>query len=301
MSVQDGGLSLKQESDSPEHSQGMTTQPATRPHWTEITSVAINLVLAIAAIVALYIYHGQLTEMRKATKATQIAAEAARDSAKAATDTLKEIRAGGTDTHDLAVQAKNQADATKTVADRALAQTNATNELARQAKRSADATQSALSVGRDNLQLARSALRIQERPWMAITRTVSLDGGTFKAKSVASNSGKSPAFQVTCRGRWSLRPPQPLLPAMYTDDVTRTIVMPGGTFETSEAAYTPETHELNKITQGFQPLYYFGEVEYEDVFTSENTDHKPHITHFCGFWEWKSKKMWDCPFYNGAD
>jgi hypothetical protein len=80
--------------------------------------VIMNVVIAL-------IYFGQLREMRKATKASEKAATAAASAADTADKTLKEIRVGGTDTHELAVQAKNQADRTKDVADRALAQANA--------------------------------------------------------------------------------------------------------------------------------------------------------------------------------
>jgi len=65
--------------------------------------VILNLVIAV-------IYYGQLKEMRRATRASAKAADAAASAADTADNTLKEIRAGGTDTHELAIQAKNQAD-----------------------------------------------------------------------------------------------------------------------------------------------------------------------------------------------
>jgi hypothetical protein len=73
--------------------------------------VILNFIIAL-------IYYGQLQQMRKSTNAATSAADTA-------DKTLKEIRAGSGDTHELAVQAKNQADRTKDIADRALAQAKA--------------------------------------------------------------------------------------------------------------------------------------------------------------------------------
>ena len=56
--------------------------------WVEVWQLVVNGVLALIGIIALIIYNGQLKEMRKATKATQVAAEAAKKSADTAADTL---------------------------------------------------------------------------------------------------------------------------------------------------------------------------------------------------------------------
>jgi hypothetical protein len=78
-------------------------------------SIILNAVIAL-------IYFGQLKQMRISTQAAESAANTA-------AQTLKEIRASSTDTHELAVQAKNQADRTKDIANRALIQASATNKL----------------------------------------------------------------------------------------------------------------------------------------------------------------------------
>src|SRR5258708_29041415 len=133
-----------------------------------VATIVINTVIAL-------IYYGQLKEMRKAT-------EAATKSANAADATLKEIRQGGTDTHELAVQAKNKADAAKTQSDSTKAvalsgvkQATPTNKLAFESSRSADAavtnskaTQTAVVTGQKNLLLAERVLFVQERPWLCI-------------------------------------------------------------------------------------------------------------------------------------
>jgi hypothetical protein len=124
--------------------------------------------------------------MRRATGASEKAATAAASAADTADKTLKEIRAGGTDTHELAVQAKNQADRTKDVADRALAQANATDELVRQAKRSGDIAAT------------------DQRPWIGVSGfqcegcSTDADGTLTVGRLVLviTNTGKTPAVRV---------------------------------------------------------------------------------------------------------
>lgn len=57
--------------------------------WVEFAQIGSNVVLAIVGIIALCIYNGQLTEMRKASKAAQDSADAATSAAKTADATLK--------------------------------------------------------------------------------------------------------------------------------------------------------------------------------------------------------------------
>lgn len=57
--------------------------------WVEIGQFAVNSALAVIGIIALSIYHGQLKEMRKATRATQVAAQAAKKSADTAASQLE--------------------------------------------------------------------------------------------------------------------------------------------------------------------------------------------------------------------
>ncbi len=101
------------------------------PPWIE-AACAILLVL----ITGFYTFYAA-----RQANAAKKAAMAAFDAAVTAKNTLIEIQKGGTDTHELAVQAKNQADRTKDIAERTLAQATATNILAEQAKRSANIAQ----------------------------------------------------------------------------------------------------------------------------------------------------------------
>jgi hypothetical protein len=84
--------------------------------------------------------------------------------------TLYEVIAGGTDTHDLAVQAKNQADAAKTLALAAGTQADVANQT----------------------------MQVDQRPWMNITvgRAAMIDGRPISIPARIVNSGKTPAFNV---------------------------------------------------------------------------------------------------------
>jgi hypothetical protein len=72
-----------------------------------------SLIVSILTLISLIIYawftHGQLVEMRKTTRAAQDASYAACVNAQIARGTLIEMRAGGTDTHNLALSSIAQA------------------------------------------------------------------------------------------------------------------------------------------------------------------------------------------------
>jgi hypothetical protein len=170
----------------------------TGEHWlirVGAAGVIMNVVIAL-------IYYGQLTEMRKATRASEKAAAAAASAADTADKTLKEVRASSTDTHELSVQAKNQADRTKDVADRALTQAQATNELARQAKRSAEANKESADAAKIAANIAAAQLELAERPWVDASividgpLTFTVNGLNIPLKLTLRNTGHSPAQSV---------------------------------------------------------------------------------------------------------
>jgi hypothetical protein len=57
--------------------QNVNTELAREFRWVEVARIASNVVLAVVGIVALCIYYGQLSEMRKSSQASQDAAHAA--------------------------------------------------------------------------------------------------------------------------------------------------------------------------------------------------------------------------------
>ena len=147
-----------------------------------VASVLVNI--AIAAI-----YYGQLGEMRRAT-------EAATKSANAADATLKEIRAGGTDTHDLAVAAKAQAAAAQAQSEQAERQVKGIQAMATETGRQADIARQALRFNKESADEDR-------RPWISIADIYSDNAietaERFKVGAVRiaiHNSGKTPAIKV---------------------------------------------------------------------------------------------------------
>jgi len=168
-------------------------------NWPQIIEAMCAVLLVF--ITAFYTYYSR----RQAVAAIN-AANAAKSAATTADETLKEIRKGGNDTHDLAQAAKDQADATKKVAERALAQANATNALARQAKRSADIADRAMAA---NIESASE----DRRSWVGL-RDFRCDGCTSDADGtliigemfgVMENTGKTPAIQMVVSAVWTDR------------------------------------------------------------------------------------------------
>jgi len=163
----------------------------------EIALILINALLLITTIVIARIYSGQLDEMRKAT-------DAATKSANAADATLKEIRQGGTDTHELAVQAKNQADAAKAQSEQAGKQVEGIKSLANEARHQAD-------ISRDAMNASLESADQDRRPWVGLpnfqcNECTSNAQGTLSIGSmfgIMENSGKTPAIHMIVNAAWT--------------------------------------------------------------------------------------------------
>jgi len=120
-----------------------------RPHWAD-TAIAVFTGLMLITYVTSNYFSCQQFRLTKRT--------------------LEEVQRGGTDTHELAVQARNQADRTKDIADRALAQAASTNELARQARRSADAAKAqAIETGK-LAKLTQDSLDVSQKAYVTVGR-----------------------------------------------------------------------------------------------------------------------------------
>jgi len=76
-----------------ENEEHLTGELTRRFRWVEITQIGSSIVLAVVGVIALYIYSGQLTEMRKSTKAAQDAADAAKESVDLARKQMEDISA----------------------------------------------------------------------------------------------------------------------------------------------------------------------------------------------------------------
>ncbi len=230
----------------------------------------------------------------------------------------REMKEGGKDTHDLALQAKSQAEtagkqadaakatatSTTSLSQSALDQARATNTLAAETRRLAAASEGALKVGRQSLQLAEDSLRVQERPWVGIARlTGSFDELQLKAVVSFMNFGKSPAFDITLKSSWRTVQPLPsqLYPLALLSGGSKAVLMPQGTKEAEAATYKLSPRDAAFVSQGVEKIYFFGEITYKDMFSHKDPGSRPHSTRFCGYWDPKSKGFLDCSEYNEAD
>ena len=109
--------------------------------------------------------------------------------------TLYFVITGGTDTHELAVQAKNQADRMKDLADRMKDQADRTKTIANQAIVQADAAASAA-------QIAAETLEVTQRPWITQVAEIgapvmfSVNGASITFLFTLDNVGHTPAEKV---------------------------------------------------------------------------------------------------------
>jgi len=144
--------------------------------------------LVINTIIAL-IYYGQLKEMRKATQYAGVAA-------KAATDTLNEVRAGSTDTHKLAEAADTQS-------KQAIEQTQIMGKSITKTDNLVTATNRLANSSDIQSRINAKELELSERPWVffdaSITSPLTFDssGARVGVRIVSRNTGHSPAAGIS--------------------------------------------------------------------------------------------------------
>jgi hypothetical protein len=115
--------------------------------------------------------------------------------------TLIEVVLGGSDTHELAVQAKNQADRMKDLADRMKDQADRTKTIADQAIIQAGAAKSAAETASTSLKQSRKVFSTEQRPYLVsdvpgFVQTSIVAGQGITASVTVRNIGKTPARKV---------------------------------------------------------------------------------------------------------
>lgn len=111
--------------------------------------------------------------------------------------TLYEVIEGGTDTHELAVQAKKQADAAKKLADRMKDQADRTKTIADQAIMQATAASSLAKTASGTLAVMKTDLR----PYLfALNGPIQKYGDRLAVSITEVNYGKTPALHVAAKG-----------------------------------------------------------------------------------------------------
>lgn len=202
------------------------------------------------------------------TAASKQSADAATKAAQIASDTLEELRKGGTDTHDLALAAKTQADSTREIATRA-------GEQSVNLAKSADGAKAAAKTAEDTLRLTtRADISIESflltNPPIEVGKTVMLEvtlrnTGRFTAKqfvidSVAELRNSAPVA-VSREGQRHGGP-------MDIPEGTRKVVIDAGRFSAIDAG------RFSAIDREFglppkESLYIYGTFSYFDGYADE--------------------------------
>ena len=217
---------------------------------------------------------------------------------------LKEMQRGGTDTHELAVQAKNQADRTKDVADQMKLQADRTKDMADQAKNQATATNNLARSANRQANIAADTLAAHERPWIGYDHINIPDkiakGSTASSSLIYKNWGSGPALHVTNEyqisefcGGFPAHPPYNI-----SESETPTMLMPGQVTETGKTSFTaPITDEvLAVIKKPNCGLYVYARITFRD-----KASHL-HWRHFCGKWDSRTDTTFTvCNAYNDGD
>ena len=217
---------------------------------------------------------------------------------------LQEMRAGGQDTHDLAVQAKNQADRTKELAERLKEQTDQTKTMATQAIIQAQSSQSSVRQNEIGLKQYRDANRNEQRAYIVMD-TIGLeqvsDSGPAKmltewawqnpirARIIFRNIGKSPAMgqhgvatvaYVNTQTRDDLIQVGDIVFKRTTLAVPASKpfpsdVGPGQAFIQLSNTLALKKEMIDTMTRTDTALAVSGIVQYQDIFGD------PHETQFC--------------------
>lgn len=194
------------------------------------------------------------------TAASKQSADAATKAAQIASDTLEELRKGGTDTHDLALAAKTQADSTREIATRA-------GEQSVNLAKSADGAKAAAKTAEDTLRLTtRADISIESflltNPPIEVGKTVMLEvtlrnTGRFTAKrfvidSIAELRNSAPVA-VSREGQRHGGP-------MDIPEGTRKVVIDAGRFSAIDGEFGLPPKES---------LYIYGTFSYFDGYADE--------------------------------
>lgn len=189
----------------------------------------------------------------------------------------REIHAGSTDTHDLAVAAKTQADKMKSMSEAAEKIQNAAEGMVTQDQRIADNAQSALDASNKQSKTALDATiaqnRLDERPWIGIGQ---FRVARFEEKKPVTvdiqinNSGKTPALHVTQWIKYKYDTISQLGP-LPSDFISANWQHVGSIPPQGNQVlhiYLPWdiwAGNLNSLTAKRTRLSFFGEISYDDV------------------------------------
>ena len=230
-------------------------------------------------------------------------------------ETLREIKGGGKDTHDLAASAGKQAEAAiaqsqgmEILGLATRAQAIAAIDQVSKLQAGVDESHRLALAAKQSADTAERSLEISERPWVgvvAITLKDNIESGKSPvATMTVQNSGHNPAIHVETEFRMdTICGPFPRRPAYIgaTGKPSRSLLLPGFPLESGETKFRNpigETYVADLVKRDECDLYAFGRITYDE--TINPSIH--HWRHVCGFWQKQTPKtILGCNFYNDGD
>lgn len=202
--------------------------------------------------------------------------------------TLIEVILGGSDTHELAVQAKRQADKMKDVSDAADKIRQSADNLVTQEQRMADNTQNSLNASNSQSKTALDTTiqnaRLDQRAWVTATafrlsEEPTLNKGVTVTVSI-TNTGKTPAIEMVNESTlyfWNGEPPDVIPPALTP--LSKAILAPNilGYSFTTEPLTLQSAAQMDAYTKKTSNIYVRALINYEDTFK------RPHWTKVCAY------------------
>lgn len=216
-----------------------------------------------------------------------------------------EMKKSGSDTHDLAIQAKAQADFAKKQADAAKAESDNTRSLAESAKAQSAATSKLAAAAKHSAEAAQKSLAVAEtanRAWIGIV---------FKIPPFGENKGSQITYLALNTGRGAVLttfsgaaetpyaefPTHPNYPPNYGSTKPSHALLVPNMVETGHfpsQILTPA--QIQAVKDGTVTLYVYAEVDYVDI--QSNTT---HVTHACSFYVPSTNEFQACYGYNDAN
>lgn len=251
------------------------------PNWTDKTVAFFTCLLFVTAVIQGFIFYEQWREMHAGGTDTHdlaLAAKAQADEAKAQVNKLEESLKK---TDALISEAKVQANASREEADE-------TNKLAIQATRSANYAQQAIKTAVD-----------AERPWVGVnfySVEPFVEGKPAKISIRFTNSGKRPATASIYYGvrEYVSLPVEPLPELNVSSSVA--FLLPGATSDAQMDFNVPDGMFV-RLKREKKIFFVLAEIVYKDVGTND-----AYITHFCAYYDPSNKniKFPLCTRYNEA-
>lgn len=198
---------------------------------------------------------------------------------------------------------------TKTLRDQAMGDAASASLSAVQTQDQLRIAQKQANSARDTITTMRRQMTLYERAWVGTSDNAYTitENGPIGSSVFVKNTGKSPAMDIVCRMS-GITITKPRIHVLKYSDITypadlpitkQGTLFPGQRFPLSVNSSPTEPKKqkvwFENIQKGDWIQYFFGEVQYKDIFG------KSHWTHFCSRFVPATKSGTPCPIYNGTD